>query len=276
MTREIFPFAQGCAHRTALGVAYVGTGYNGWQTQPDGRTVQDYLERALERFLASPAATICAGRTDAGVHGLGQVVHVDSAALRRTESWVRGLNTFLPDDIAVRWARPVDEGFHARFKAASRTYEYWIHNDRVRSPLYAGRTGWVWRPCDEGAMAEAASYLLGEHDFSSFRAVECQAASPVRTIHSIRLVRKGTLIGIELRANAFLQHMVRNIVGTLIYVGVGREKPHWVKEVLEAKCRAVAAPTFDAAGLYFAGANYPDYPAIPKRADGPFGGFDDA
>lgn len=271
MSEEIFPLAEGCRYRTALGVSYCGTGYNGWQTQPDGRTVQDHLERALAKFLAVPAATICAGRTDAGVHGAGQVVHVDSIGLRRPESWVRGLNTFLPDDIAVRWAVPVTDRFHARFKATSRTYQYWIYNDRVRSPLFAGRTGWVWRACDEKAMSEGAQALLGEHDFTSFRASECQAASPVRTIHSVKVVRKGDLIGIELTANAFLQHMVRNIVGTLIYVGVGRENPKWVAEVLAAKKRALAAPTFDASGLYFIGATYPDFPDVPVRAAGPFG-----
>ena len=271
MSEEIFPLAEGCRYRTALGVSYCGTGYNGWQTQPDGRTVQDHLERALAKFLAVPAATICAGRTDAGVHGAGQVVHVDSIGLRRPESWVRGLNTFLPDDIAVRWAVPVTDRFHARFKATSRTYQYWIYNDRVRSPLFAGRTGWVWRACDEKAMSEGAQALLGEHDFTSFRASECQAASPVRTIHSIKVVRKGGLIGIELTANAFLQHMVRNIVGTLIYVGVGRESPKWVAEVLAAKKRALAAPTFDASGLYFIGATYPDFLDVPVRAAGPFG-----
>lgn len=270
MSEEVFPLNDGCRFRTALGVSYCGTAYNGWQTQPDGRTVQDHFERALAKFLAAPAATICAGRTDAGVHATGQVVHVDSVDPRRPESWVRGLNTFLPDDIAVRWAAPVDERFHARFKAVSRTYQYWIYNDRVRSPLYAGRTGWVWRMCDHEAMDAAAQALIGEHDFTSFRASECQAASPVRTIHSIRVVRRGSLIGIELTANAFLQHMVRNIVGTLVYVGVGRESPEWVAQVLAARRRAAAAPTFDASGLYFIGASYPEY-RIPERGEEPYG-----
>ena len=268
--QERFPYAPEAAFRTALGIEYTGTHYNGWQTQPDGRTVQDVLERAIKRFLTKPAGTICAGRTDAGVHATGQVVHVDTDCERPVTSWVRALNTFLPDDIAGRWAVPVNDRFHARFSARSRTYQYWILNDRIRSAVNFGRTGWVWRPCDEERMREAAACLIGEHDFSSFRAADCQAATPVRTMTAINIVRRGRYIGIELTANAFLQHMVRNIVGSLIYVGVGREKPEWMKEVLEAKERAAAAPTFDAAGLYLVGVGYPDFPEIPVKGSDPF------
>ena len=200
----------------ALGVEYNGLRYCGWQTQPDQPTVQDALELALKKFVTKPVATICAGRTDTGVHGTGQVVSIAVDCVRSESSWVRGVNTFLPEDIAVRWAKVVPCDFSARFDALSRTYEYWICNDRVRSPVMAGRTGWVWRPCDEKIMHEQAQCLVGEHDFSSFRASECQAATPVRTIHSLKVRRFGRLIGIEIKANAFLQHMVRNIVGSLV------------------------------------------------------------
>ncbi|MCF0254652.1 MAG: tRNA pseudouridine synthase A, partial [Duodenibacillus sp.] len=189
---------------------------------------------------------------------------------RPERSWVRALNTYLPDDVAVRWARSVDEQFSARFSARARTYQYWICNDPVRSPVFAGRAGWVWRPCDAEAMHEGAQALVGEHDFTSFRAAECQAASPVRAVHAISVKRFGSLIGVEVTANAFLQHMVRNIVGTLVYVGTGREQPGWVREVLEARRRAVAAPTFDASGLYLTGVRYPEAYALPERGCDPF------
>ena len=254
----------------ALGVEYNGLRYCGWQTQPDQPTVQDALELALKKFVTKPVATICAGRTDTGVHGTGQVVSIAVDCVRSESSWVRGVNTFLPEDIAVRWAKVVPCDFSARFDALSRTYEYWICNDRVRSPVMAGRTGWVWRPCDEKIMHEQAQCLVGEHDFSSFRASECQAATPVRTIHSLKVRRFGRLIGIEIKANAFLQHMVRNIVGSLVYVGIGREKPGWLKDVLEARERAAAAPTFDPNGLYLVGVENRDDLGLPERGASPF------
>lgn len=257
-------------HCIALGIEYAGGRYCGWQTQSDQGSVQDALEHALARFVTHPVATICAGRTDSGVHATGQVVNIAVDCHRPEHAWVRGVNTFLPDDIAVRWARVVDRDFSARFSAFSRTYEYWIYNDRIRSPIFNGRTGWVWRDCDAALMQRAAQVLVGEHDFTSFRASECQAASPVRTIHSIDVRRSGKLIGITIRANAFLQHMVRNIVGSLVYVGVGRESPQWLAGVLEARCRALAAPTFDASGLYFVGVEYPQRYGLPARAQSPF------
>lgn len=258
-------------HYVALGIEYAGGAYCGWQTQPDQPTVQDKLEWALEKFVTKPVATICAGRTDTGVHGTGQVVNIAVDCFRKESSWVRGLNTFLPDDISVRWAREVDADFNARFSAVSRTYEYWIYNDPVRSPVFHGKTGWVFRPCDEALMQSEAQCLVGEHDFTSFRAAECQAATPVRTIESIRIVRRDKLIGIEIKANAFLQHMVRNIVGSLVYIGIGREQPGWLAQVLEAKCRAVAAPTFDASGLYLVGVGYPERYGLPQRGQSTFG-----
>ena len=257
-------------HYWALGIEYAGGSYCGWQTQPDQPTVQDALERALGKFVTRPVATICAGRTDTGVHGTGQVVSIAVDCVRSAASWVRGVNTYLPDDIAVRWAREVDADFSARFSATARTYEYWIYNHAVRSPVFDAVTGWVWRPCDADKMQAAARHLLGEHDFTSFRASECQAASPVRTIESLVVRRRGDLIGIEITANAFLQHMVRNIVGTLVYVGVGREKPDWVRDVLLARERAAAAPTFDPRGLYLVGVRYPEHYALPSRGSSPF------
>ncbi len=256
--------------RLALGIEYTGTRFFGWQKQPDCRTVQSTLERALERFVTEPVATICAGRTDTGVHALSQVVHIDVSCSRPMSNWVRGVNTFLPEDVVVRWAKEVDDEFSARFSALSRTYEYWIYNDAVRSPVSSELTGWVWRPLDAAKMHRAAQVLLGEHDFSSFRAADCQAASPVRTIEEISVCRFGKLLRIRIRANAFLQHMVRNIVGTLVYVGTGREEEAWVLEVLKAQKRAVAAPTFAASGLYLVAVEYPEKYALPSAAEFPY------
>ncbi|MCI5851648.1 MAG: tRNA pseudouridine(38-40) synthase TruA [Sutterellaceae bacterium] len=251
--------------RIALGIEYDGSGFSGWQVQPDRPTVQAEVERALQMFSGTgdPVPTICAGRTDAGVHATAQVVDFSPKVKRPAEAWVRGTNAFLPKSVAVRWAKEVPDDFSARFSARSRTYEYWILNDPVRSPLLFGRSGWCFRPCDEGKMREAAAMLVGTHDFTSFRAAECQAKSPVRTLHSIDVVRKGKLIGIQLHANAFLQHMVRNIVGSLVYVGIGKKPVPWLGNVLEARNRSLAAPTFSASGLYLAGVEYPPELQLP-------------
>ena len=258
------------SHYLALGIEYDGRSYCGWQTQPDQPTVQDALERALGKFVTEKVPTICAGRTDTGVDGSGQVVSIAVNCDRPMRNWIRGVNTFLPDDIVVRWARVVDKEFSARFCAFSRTYEYWICNDAIRSPIFHGRTGWVWRACDANLMHAEAQCLVGEHDFTSFRASECQAATPIRTIESIQVRRVGKLIGIEITANAFLQHMVRNIVGSLVYVGIGRERAGWLRAVLEARERAVAAPTFDPSGLYLVGVRYPESYELPSRGASPF------
>lgn len=257
--------------RVALGIEYDGRTFNGWQVQPDLPTVQAALERALSRFCGTgqAVATICAGRTDTGVHATGQVVHFDAPVSRPMSSWVRGTNAFLPETVAVRWAREVPEVFSARFSASERTYEYWILNDPVRSPLLAGRAGWCFRPCREELMREAARPLLGRHDFTSFRAAECQAKSPVRTLREVTIERRGRLIGIRLRADGFLQHMVRNIVGSLVYAGIGRVPPEWVGEVLEACDRSKAAPTFSPAGLYLTGVLYPGS-GLPEKGESPF------
>ncbi len=250
--------------RIAMGLAYDGQPWLGWQTQPGGRTVQDALEAALARFLDQPVATICAGRTDTGVHALSQVVHIDTSVQRRAESWVRGLNALLPQSIAVQWAQPVDDSFHARFSALSRTYVYIVRNHRVRSPLSHGRVGWVYHALSLKPMQDAAQRLLGEHDFSCFRSSECQAASPVRTVQRADVIQMGDHFLFVFKANAFLHHMIRNIMGALIYVGLGRQPPDWVDFLLNQKDRRLSAPTFSPAGLYLAHVEYPTHYALPE------------
>ena len=252
--------------RIALGIQYDGRQWQGWQTQPHRKTVQDTLEAALAKFCQQSVATVCAGRTDSGVHAIEQVVHFDTEAERELFAWVRGLNAFLPATIAVRWAAEVagatqasgaeQDAFHARFSAQARTYHYLIYNHPVRSPLWSGRSGWVFRPLRVEAMQAAAQALIGTHDFSAFRAAECQAHSPVRTMHTITLQRQGELILVTLKANAFLHHMVRNIVGSLIQVGIGNAAEAWVGEVLAARNRDLAAPTVSPDGLYLAKIDY--------------------
>lgn len=252
--------------RIALGIQYDGRQWQGWQTQPHRKTVQDTLEAALAKFCQQSVVTVCAGRTDSGVHAIEQVVHFDTEAERELFAWVRGLNAFLPATIAVRWAAEVagatqvsgaeQDAFHARFSAQARTYHYLIYNHPVRSPLWSGRSGWVFRPLRVEAMQAAAQALIGTHDFSAFRAAECQAHSPVRTMHTITLQRQGELILVTLKANAFLHHMVRNIVGSLIQVGIGNAAEAWVGEVLAARNRDLAAPTFSPDGLYLAKIDY--------------------
>ena len=252
--------------RIALGVSYLGTAYNGWQSQPDGQTVQDKLELALQRFTDGPPInTLCAGRTDAGVHGLMQVVHFGSDIRRDTNSWVRGTNTYLPPDIAVQWAAEVPDSFHARAAAIARRYVYVLLESPVRPSLEANRVGWVFRPLDQTAMQDAAARLLGEHDFSSFRAAACQALSPVKTVQRIAISRRGAYWRFEFQANAFLHHMIRNIMGCLIAVGQGHKPPQWIDEVLAARSRDAAAPTFAPDGLYFAGPVYEAHWGLPER-----------
>lgn len=257
--------------RIALGIQYDGAAWKGWQTQPDGNTVQDVLETALGRFAATRIRTVCAGRTDAGVHALEQVVHFDTGVAREPFSWVRGVNAFLPPSVAVRWAHDLgdvtgggEDAFHARFSARSRTYHYVIYNYPVRSPLLVGRAGWVFQPLDAEAMHRAAQHLIGEHDFSAFRAVECQARTPVRAMHAISVQRRGDMVMFTLTANAFLHHMVRNIVGALVYVGKGRQNEAWMGELLRGRNRSVAAPTFMADGLYLAKIDYDPRWGLPQ------------
>jgi tRNA pseudouridine38-40 synthase len=260
--------------RIALGIEYDGAGFNGWQTQPDRRSVQDALESALASLAQSPISTICAGRTDAGVHAIDQVVHFDTAVERPLSAWIRGTNRFLPPSVAVRWARPVSDDFHARFGALRRSYDYWILNDAVRSPLAHARATWVFQPLDTAAMEMAARFLIGSHDFTSFRSAECQAASPVRDLQRLEVRRFGRWIRVRATANAFLHHMVRNLAGALVAVGIGRYPAEWVADLLAARDRSKGAPTLGAAGLYLARVEYdarinlpaPDA-ALPHRFD---------
>lgn len=257
------------AVRIALGLEYDGSAFCGWQTQPSGCSVQDALERALAEIAGTPTATTCAGRTDAGVHALGQVVHFDTDAERPDTAWIRGTNALLPPAVSVLWARTVDPVFHARFDAQARRYRYVLLARGERPGLLHGRVGWWHGALDLDAMRGAAAALIGEHDFSAFRAAECQAKSPVRTMSQLDVRAEGPLIVFELRANAFLQHMVRNIVGSLVYVGAGRQPAAWIGELLARRDRRLAAPTFAPDGLYLTGVEYSptaNLPAVPARA----------
>ena len=255
--------------RIALGITYSGTAYEGWQSQLSGNTIQDKLELALGRFAAQPVRVMCAGRTDAGVHGLMQVVHFDTILQRETASWVRGTNAFLPRDIAVQWAQVVPDEFHSRGSAISRRYAYVVLESPVRPSVEAGRVGWVYRPLDAAAMRQAALHLVGEHDFTSFRASQCQARSPVKNISSIDISQRaggsGRYWRFEFEANAFLHHMIRNVMGCLVDIGQGNHPPDWMADVLAARRRAAAAPTFSPDGLYFLGPVYEAHYGLPDR-----------
>lgn len=250
--------------RVALGVEYDGSPYCGWQSQPDGCTVQDVLQHALSQVAGEKISVIAAGRTDTGVHAQEQVVHFDTRANRPLSAWVRGTNALLPADIAVLWAHGVDEEFHARFSAHARSYRYLLYCRSVRSALSDGKVGWFHQTLDIDKMREAAQYLLGEHDFSAFRASACQAKSPVKTLAQINIQQQDGLIIVDLAANAFLHHMVRNIVGCLVYVGKGKHQPEWVRQVLETRERSQAAPTFSPAGLYLQRISYDKKWGLPQ------------
>lgn len=256
--------------RIALGVEYDGRPYCGWQSQPSGNTVQDALQAALSQIADAPIAVIAAGRTDTGVHGLEQVVHFDTPIARPLTAWVRGANAYLPDSIAVRWAHAVPDEFHARFSAEGRSYRYLLINRPVRSAIHAGKMGWFHLPLDIEAMRKAAQYLLGEHDFSAFRAAECQAKSPVKCMNNIDIFQEGEMLVFELSANAFLHHMVRNIVGCLVYVGKGKYPPEWLAEVLAGRERRRAAPTFAPDGLYLRRIAYDPKWGLPQEQDSGF------
>ena len=253
--------------RIALGLEYEGVGFCGWQSQPNGCAVQDALERALTQVAAENIVTVCAGRTDAGVHALAQVVHFDIEVERPALAWIRGANALLPDSVAVNWACAVRPDFHARFSATGRRYVYWVLNRAQRPGLLRGRVGWFYRRLDERAMQQGAQCLIGSHDFSAFRAAECQAKTPVKTLRQLEISRRGDLIRFEFSADAFLQHMVRNIVGALVYVGSGRQPPAWINELLESRDRTRAAPTFTASGLYLAAVEYDASWGLPSNPD---------
>jgi tRNA pseudouridine38-40 synthase len=252
--------------RVALGLEYDGSRFCGWQTQPQGCGVQDALERALSEIAGEAVGTTCAGRTDAGVHGLAQVAHFDTSARRPLAAWERGTNALLPAAVAVTWSRAVSEDFHARYAARSRTYRYVLLNRGVRPAADHGRAGWFHAPLEVERMQAAARLLLGEHDFSAFRAAECQARTPVRTLVRLDVVRRGDYVIFEACANAFLHHMARNIVGTLVYVGKGARPPEWAAAVLASRDRAQAAPTFEAAGLYLVAVEYEAHWGLPQAA----------
>lgn len=250
--------------RLALGIEYDGSTYRGWQTQPGGGAIQDHLEAALTQLADAPVSVVAAGRTDAGVHALQQVIHFDAPVSRDQNAWVRGTNRFLPANIRVLWAQPVADDFHARFSARARSYQYWLLNDPVGPAVYHGRMGWFHAPLDEGRMQAAANMLLGEHDFTTFRSAECQAKSPIRVLELASIKRIGQLIRCEFRANAFLHHMVRNLVGSLVYVGCARQEAQWMADILAARDRALAAPTFAPDGLYLSGVDYDASWSLPS------------
>ncbi len=243
--------------RFALGIEYDGTDFLGWQRLSHGRSVQAAVEAALSFVAAHPVEVTCAGRTDSGVHARCQVVHFDSMSERSERAWTLGANAQLPRDVAVLWAQPVAEGFHARFGARARRYRYTILNRPIRAALDARFVTWERAPLDTDAMQRAAQALVGEHDFSAFRTVACQANSPMRHVREIVVVRAGDEVAIEIEANAFLHHMVRNIVGSLLPIGRGERAPEWLAELLHGRDRSVAGPTAPASGLVFVGPRYP-------------------
>lgn len=251
--------------RIALGIEYDGTDFFGWQRLSHGNSIQIAVEGALSFVADESIEVVCAGRTDAGVHAYCQVVHFDTAAQRSERGWMLGANSRLPASVAVRWAQPVATDFHARFGARARRYRYHILNRRVRPALQARYVTWERRPLDAAAMHEAAQALIGEHDFSAFRTVACQARTPTRCVHAISVVRDGEQLFIDIQANAFLHHMVRNIVGSLLPVGRGEQAPAWIAQLLAGRDRAVAGPTAPAQGLLFVGPSYPPECGLPAE-----------
>lgn len=249
--------------RVALGVEYDGAGFNGWQVQTGRRTVQHCLEDSIARVADHPVGVVTAGRTDSGVHATGQVVHFDTHARRDDYQWVQGINTGLPEDVTICWSRLVADDFHARFSAVERSYRYIVLNSKQPSALFRQRATWQYRPLDVSAMRTAGAVLLGEHDFSSFRAAGCQAKTPVRTVSSLHIERFDNWVCFDIVANAFLQHMVRNMVGSLMSIGVGDKSVEWLEEVLEACDRTRAGATAPATGLYLTSVRYPDRFDIP-------------
>lgn len=252
--------------RFALGVEYDGSGFCGWQRQPGLPSVQEALETALSGVAGEVVGVVAAGRTDRGVHASGQVVHFDSQAERPLTAWVRGSNALLPPGIAVLWAHPVPEAFHARFSALSRSYQYLLLNHSVRNALMQGKWGWFHQPLDVVRMREAAQLLLGKHDFSAFRASGCQAKTPVKTLGQADISSNGPLLQFSFTADAFLLHMVRNMVGALVAVGAGRAEPGWIGDLLASGDRTRGAPTFPPDGLYFTDVDYADNWQLPRRA----------
>lgn len=250
--------------RIALCIEYDGSNYHGWQTQQQGvDTIQLRVEEALSRVANHPVSVTCAGRTDKGVHATGQIVHFDSDAERSMKAWMCGANSNLPDDIGIRWATEVSGEFHARFKATARSYRYVVLNRPTRPALLRNMVSWTWRPLDVEIMNEASQLLLGTHDFSAFRGIDCQAKSPIKTLHSVQWQRQDEWLVLEIRANAFLQHMVRNIAGVIMEIGSGRRPSEWATEVLESRDRQKGGVTAPPQGLYLTQVDYPDEFVLP-------------
>ena len=249
--------------RIAIGLEYDGRGFCGWQSQSSGCGMQDYVEKAVAEIAGEAVAVTAAGRTDTGVHASLQVAHFDVSAARPITAWVRGVNTYLPDGIAVTWAKSMPEDFHARFAVEERGYRYVLLNHPTRPGLMAGKVGWHHRSLDERAMQEAAGRLLGRHDFSAFRAAECQARSPEKELRAAAIRRQGDFLVCDFRADGFLHHMVRNIMGCLVHIGAGQAAPDWMDELLAHKDRTRAAPTFMPDGLYLSYIRYPSRFDLP-------------
>lgn len=255
--------------RYALGVEYDGSKYCGWQRQAHSPSVQQHIEEALSKIANESIKVVCAGRTDTGVHATNQVIHFDTEQIRKDRAWTLGVNTHLPDTISVKWVHLVDDEFHARFSATARRYRYIIYNNPLRSALLSSGISFNYNKLDADLMHQAAQYLVGRHDFTSFRTVHCQSHSPNRTLYHCDVKREGRFIIIDVRGNAFLHHMIRNISGSLMRVGEGLESPEWIKEVLAAKNRCLAGMTAQAEGLYFVDVEYPEQYKLPKEPLGP-------
>lgn len=256
--------------RIALGVRYDGSAYHGWQAQDGLSTVQQQVERALLAVADQPIVVVCAGRTDAGVHASGQVLHFDTTAYRSDRAWIFGANSNLPHDISITWAKEVDERFHARYRAFARRYRYVIYNHEIRPAILRKAIGWCFRPLDEKRMQIAAQFLLGEHDFSSFQGAGCQSKTPMRTIFQIEIFRIRRMVVIEVQANAFLLHMVRNIAGVLVAIGSGEKEPKWAESVLKSRDRQQGGVTISPNGLYLVEVSYPVEFKLPRTPLGPF------
>lgn len=259
---------QGIVMRIALRVAYDGSNFCGWQSQPSACGVQDVLESAIANIALHDVRVHATGRTDTGVHALSQVVHFDTKSDRPMTAWVRGVNAYLPETVRVEWAYKVNDDFHARFSARGRNYQYLLYNAPVSSALMASKAGWFHLPLDFAVMREAASYLVGEHDFSAFRASECQASSPTRCLHRAEVYTFGQYFRFDFSANAFLQHQVRNMIGALIYVGKGTYPPEYIKVLLDKRDRTLSPPTFSPNGLYLTGVTYDEKWGLPSCQTG--------
>lgn len=258
--------------RIALGIEYDGSSFAGWQCQDGTKTVQGCVEAALSKVANHSIRVVAAGRTDAGVHASGQVVHFDTTVMRSDRSWIFGTNTNMPQQISVLWAQQVPDDFHARFSAIRRRYRYLIFCRAVRPTFLAQRVTWDYRNFDVARMAEAAAYLVGEHDFSSYRALACQAKSPIRTVHHLNLEQRGQIIEIDIKANAFLHHMVRNIAGVLMAIGASERDPSWAHQILLAKDRTLGGVTAKPDGLYLTEVHYPERFGLPVSSESPWVG----